>query len=81
MKSHGYKKFILDHCAFIKKLGDDDFTILFLYIDDMLILGQDIAKIVNLKKNLSKFFSLKDLGPAKNILGMSIKRDRETKRL
>ncbi|RVW29670.1 Retrovirus-related Pol polyprotein from transposon TNT 1-94 [Vitis vinifera] len=43
---------------------------------DMLIVGSDIEKINNLKKQLSKQFAMKDLGAAKQILGMRIIRDK-----
>ncbi|GKV39992.1 hypothetical protein SLEP1_g47676 [Rubroshorea leprosula] len=46
------------------------FLILFLYVDDMLIVGLNTKKIASLKNDLSKSFSMKDLGPAKQILGM-----------
>ena len=59
-----------DYCIFVKKFGDNDFVILLLYVDDMLIVGQDASKIDNLKKELSKSFAMKDLGLAKHILGM-----------
>ncbi|RVW18009.1 Retrovirus-related Pol polyprotein from transposon TNT 1-94 [Vitis vinifera] len=39
-------------------------------------LGSDIEKINNLKKQLSKQFAMKDLGAAKQILGMRIIRDK-----
>ncbi|CAA0830979.1 Uncharacterized mitochondrial protein AtMg00810 [Striga hermonthica] len=37
--------------------------------------------IGDLKKKLAKSFEMKDLGPAKQILGMQIMRDRKSKRL
>ena len=63
---------------FVKKFSDNDFIILLLYVDDMLIVGKDTSKIDNLKKELSKSFAMKDLGSAKQILGMKISRDRKT---
>ncbi|GKA23616.1 retrovirus-related pol polyprotein from transposon TNT 1-94 [Tanacetum coccineum] len=56
--------------------GDDDFIILLLYVDDMLIVGKNIGRIAQLKQDLSKSFAMKDLGPAKQILGIRIFRDR-----
>ena len=41
----------------------------------MLIAGSSIEEINNLKKQLSKQFAMKDLGAAKQILGMRIIRD------
>ena len=50
--------------------------ILLLYVDDMLVVGRDTKKIASLKKVLGKSFAMKDIGPAKQILGMHIVRDR-----
>ena len=64
-----------DHCCNIKLFGNS-YIILLLYMDDMLIAGSSIEKINNLKKQLSKQFAMKDLGAAKQILGMRIIRDK-----
>ncbi|CAI9764668.1 unnamed protein product [Fraxinus pennsylvanica] len=77
MGEHGYKKTTSDHCVFVRKSSDDDFIILLLYVDDMLIVGRNSSKIDNLKKQLSKSFAMKDLGPTKQILGIRICRDRK----
>ncbi|RVX06995.1 Retrovirus-related Pol polyprotein from transposon TNT 1-94 [Vitis vinifera] len=55
--------------------------ILLLYVDDMLIVGSDIEEINNLKKQLSKQFTMKDLGATKQILGMRIIRDKANRTL
>ena len=81
MANHGYCRTTADHCVFVKKFGDGDFIILLLYVDDMLIVGHDEIKIARLKKELSKSFAMKDLGPAKQILGMRITRDRQNGKL
>ena len=47
----------------------------------MLIVGYDGAKINKLKKDLSKFFDMKDLGPVEQILGMKTACDRKAKKL
>uniref|UniRef100_A0A3Q7H4V7 Reverse transcriptase Ty1/copia-type domain-containing protein n=1 Tax=Solanum lycopersicum TaxID=4081 RepID=A0A3Q7H4V7_SOLLC len=54
------------------EFSDNNFIILLLYVDDMLIVGQDNELIAKLKKDLSKSFDMKDLGPAQQILGMKI---------
>ncbi|GKF16071.1 putative RNA-directed DNA polymerase, partial [Tanacetum coccineum] len=61
--------------------GDDDFIILLLYVDDMLIVGKNIGRIAQLKQDLSKSFAMKDLGPAKQILGIRIFHNRGAKKL
>ena len=78
MIENGYKRTALDHCVYIKQFGED-FIIILLYVDDMLILGKDISTIDRLKKELSESFAMKDMGPAKQILGMQIFHDRKTK--
>ena len=66
MMSHGYNKTTFDHCVFTsRKFSGDDFTILLLYMDNMLIIGHDSSKIDKLKKELSRSFVMKDLGFAK----------------
>ena len=41
-----------------------------LYVDDMLVVGKDKSKIDRLKKEFSKSFDMKDLGPAQYILAI-----------
>ena len=79
--SHGYNRTSSDHFVFTRKISDDDFIILLLYVDDMLIIGHDSSKIDKLKRELRKSFAMKDLGSAKQILGMKISRDRKNMKL
>ena len=44
--------------------------ILFLYVDDMLVARSRMDEISCLKERLSREFAMKDLGVAKQILGM-----------
>lgn len=57
----------VDHCCHIKKF-DNNFIILLLHVDDMLVACSDMQKIINLKQKLSKQFAMKDLGATKQIL-------------
>ena len=81
MKDHNYQRTISNHFVFIKIFAEGDYIILLLYVDDKLIIGQDKDQIANLKKVMNKFFAMKDLGPAKQIFGMKISRDRSNKKL
>ena len=65
----------------MQKFSDDDFVILLLYVDDILIADRNVLRIDRLKKKLSKSFAVKDLGPTKKILGIRIERDRTLKKL
>nr|GFB60908.1 retrovirus-related Pol polyprotein from transposon TNT 1-94 [Tanacetum cinerariifolium] len=77
----GFRKTSSDHCVFFQRFGDDDFIILLLYVDDMLIVGKNIGRIAQLKRDLSKSFAMKDLGPAIQIFGIRIFSDRGAKKL
>ena len=52
-----------------------------LYVDDMLVAGSNMQDINVLKIKLAKSFAMKDLGAAKQILGMRITRDRKNHKL
>ncbi|CAL9003905.1 unnamed protein product [Prunus brigantina] len=81
MIEHRSQRTTSNHCVFVKIFDDGEFIILLLYVDDMLIVGQNSHKISKLKKELSKSFAMKDLGPAKRILSMNISRDRKNRKL
>ena len=49
---------------------------LILYVDDILLMGNDIKFLESIKAYLNKCFSMKDLGEAAYILGIKIYRDR-----
>ena len=72
MGKQGYRKTTSNHCVFVQKFFDDDFVILLLYVDDILIVGRNVSRIDKLKKQLSKSFSMKDLGSVKKILSIRI---------
>jgi hypothetical protein len=81
MGEQGYKKCSRNHCVYIKRFLADDFIILLLYVDDILIIGKNVSRIIKVKKELRKSFAMNDLGPAKQILGMRIERDRSSNKL
>jgi len=80
MSNNGYSRCEADHCCYLKHF-DDSYIILLLYVDDMLIAGSGMDEIKHLKGLLSTEFDMKDLGPAKQILGMRIDRDRSARTL
>lgn len=81
MGNDGYKKLVSNHCVFIQRFDNGSFIILLLYVDDMLIVRHDRSKIGKLKENLRESFALKDLGFAKQILGIYIQCDWQAKKL
>jgi hypothetical protein len=64
--------------VFIQRFSGHDIIMLFVYVDDILIVGKNVSRIAGLKKNLGKSFALNDLGPSKCIFGMRIERDRKS---
>eukprot|EP00253_Pinus_taeda_P031197 PITA_31197 len=69
-----------DHCVYFKVIGDR-VIYLVLYVDNMLLVGNDQEIIEDLKTQLSSKFGMKDLGAANYIFGMEIKRDQEKRKL
>ena len=49
---------------------------LILYIDDILLIGNDAGTLSSVKLWLSTQFDIKDLGEASHILGIMLMRDR-----
>lgn len=66
-------------CVYKKESGSA-VVFLILYVDDILLIGNDIPMLESVKASLKKSFSMKDLGEAAYILGIRIYRDR-SKRL
>src|SRR3954468_6000364 len=60
-----------------KKVSGSSVTFLVLYVDDILIIVNDINMLNYVKSYLNKCFSMKDLGEAAYILGIKIYRDRQ----
>ena len=81
MHEHGYNMCHSDYYVYFKRLDDDSYIILCLYVDDMLVAGSNMDHIKGLKCQLAHAFAMKDLGAAKKILGMKICRDRKNKTL
>ncbi|KAH9705857.1 hypothetical protein KPL70_012031 [Citrus sinensis] len=79
--SLGYNRLSSDHCAYYKRFEDNDFIILLLYVDDMLVANPNKDRIQELKAHLAREFEMKDLGPANKILGMQIHRDRNNRKI
>ena len=68
----------VDHCVYSKQVGDHFINIV-LYVDDMLLIGNNKDVIKEVKSQLSSKFDMKDIGAANFILGMEIRRDRANK--
>jgi transposase InsO family protein len=67
----GYSISSYDSALFIRRT-DRGTILLLLYVDDMIITGDDIIGIQELKQFLSQHFEMKDLGPLSYFLGLEI---------
>ncbi|KAG8490844.1 hypothetical protein CXB51_014047 [Gossypium anomalum] len=71
---------IYEPCVYTKISGNT-ITFLVLYVDDILIMGNDIPTLQSIKTWLGSCFSMKDLGEATYILEVKIYRDRSRRLL
>jgi len=69
-----------DHCVYVK-WSKDNFLILFLYADDILLAGNDKEMIVAMQGWLSSKFEMKDMSEVSYVLGVKILRDHSKKLL
>lgn len=76
MRKYGFRKSNSDHSLFIKHKGNK-VTILIVYVDDMIITGDDEEEISRLQKALATNFEMKNLGRLKYFMGIEVARSRE----
>jgi hypothetical protein len=75
VKGFGFIKNVEESCVY-KKVSGSTVVFLVLYVDDILLIGNDIPMMEAIKSSLRKSFSLKDLEEVAYILGIKIYRDR-----
>ena len=66
-----------DNYVYFKKLVNGMIVYLLLYVVDMLITNKDKMEVDHIKQQLCGKFKMKDLEPAKKILGMEITTDKK----
>lgn len=67
LKTIGFKQTKTNYALFVKEEQGSK-TFILAYVDDLLITGNDIDKINKTKRDLTKFFNIKDLGRLKYFL-------------
>ncbi|KAL5563191.1 hypothetical protein UlMin_032938 [Ulmus minor] len=80
VKSFGFEQSIDEPCVY-SKIKDGKVVFLILYVDDILIIGNNVGSLTSVKMWLTKQFQMKDLGEASYVLGIRIFRDRKNKML
>ncbi|GBE88168.1 Retrovirus-related Pol polyprotein from transposon TNT 1-94 [Sparassis crispa] len=71
----GFTRCHSDHSVFYKN-DDGILLIIAIYVDDMLILSDNLTAVTTLKEDLKSRFEMTDLGEARWLLSMEITRDR-----
>lgn len=85
MRFHEYIKKVnftisnFDSYVYIRHIDSEPDAYLLLYMDDILITSKSKELIKGIKSVLDSEFEMKDLGEAKRILGIDIKRNKELK--
>ena len=67
----GYTVSLYDSALFLRRI-DKGTILLLLYVDDIIIIGDDLSGIQELKDFLSQQFEMKDLGHLNYFLGLEI---------
>lgn len=69
MKEMNFRRLNSDSCVYVSKNGK---IIIILYVDDILIFGEELEEVRWVKNELSKHFKMKDLNEVSNFLGLDI---------
>jgi len=69
--SHGFKQCASDHSLFLKH-GYKTITTLLVYVDDIVLSGNDIAKVQSITQLLDNAFKIKHPGDLRYFLGFEV---------
>ncbi|XXG51736.1 hypothetical protein AAC387_Pa03g0242 [Persea americana] len=75
-QAFGYKQSNSDHTLFLKH-NKEKITALIVYVDDMIVTGNDLEERKALQNHLAREFEMKDLGPLKYFLGIEVVRSKK----
>jgi Reverse transcriptase (RNA-dependent DNA polymerase) len=76
MKKLGYQQSNIDHTIFIQWKGEK-ICILVVYVDDIVLMGNDPVEMKRFKASLAKEFEMKDLGELRYFLGIEVVRSKK----
>ena len=80
IKTFGFEQNVDEPCVY-KYIMETKVVFFVMYIDDILLIGNDIGLLSHVKKWLVQKFQMKDLGQASYVLGIQIIRDRKDRLL
>ena len=76
MRKKGFRQSNSDHTLFLKN-RDGKITALIIYVDDMIITGDDNKEILELQKHLASEFEMKNLRGLKYFMGIEVARSKQ----
>ncbi|KAM1987067.1 hypothetical protein ACFX15_034380 [Malus domestica] len=71
LEAAGFKRSHVDSSLFVQSSIAGKLVVL-IYVDDLIIIGDNISEIKTLKQSLHQKFAIKDLGPLKYFLGIEV---------
>ncbi|TYK11050.1 gag/pol protein [Cucumis melo var. makuwa] len=80
IKSYGFEQNVDEPCVY-KRFINATVAFLLLYVDDILLIGNDVGHLTDIKEWLATQFQMKDLGNAQYVLGIQIVRNGKNKTL
>jgi hypothetical protein len=75
MEQQGFKRLATDSAVYTKEKGKTQ-VILGVYVDDLLIIGEDLQEVQRVKEQLKGKFRMVDFGECSKVLGIRITRNR-----
>ena len=70
----GFTRLSSDNCIYVRgDINKGTYTIISIYVDDIMIAGQNIKEINKIKGELKSKWKMKDLGPVNLLLGSQVK--------
>lgn len=71
MQGYSFKRFLANHTLFYKR-DNDDITLLLVYVNDMIVTGNNTPEIEKIHYHLMKEFERKNLKALKYFLGIEV---------
>jgi hypothetical protein len=81
LSRHGFVASRADPCIYIRKAEHGGRAYIGLYVDDLVLVTEDMEAMNKLKRDLKSEYSIKDLGEINYLLGFEIKRNRASRTL
>lgn len=78
LKNLGFRRSSSDPCIYVH---NENVIVIGVYVDDLVICGQEITEVNKIKGQLSSKFPIKDLGEIGTVIGWKITRDRSCRAL